>query len=755
MPTFLAPTALFGLALLAIPIIIHLLKPRKMRRTPFSSLRWLQLTQQKLSRRLRWHQVFLFLLRAALIAVLVAAVAKPVFDRSTTGEGNGARAPRERFVVLDVSRSMGYRTGAADAEPPPTPLDAGKRAAAKLLAGGGPDDRTALLTVGSTTKILGPLVRDGERYAPKLSSVVAEPTGTELGSALETIRTLTARSRPEAEIEVYLVTDRARGSLRPEAVEAFVAGSQGRARATIVDASVSQTANGWIADAAYLPAESGSPAAVEVQLRAIGKAQERTIRLVGIAGREDRSRTLTLDPEKPTSVTFELAPDFDPRGKTCELVLDPPDGLPTDDRWYLSFDSGTALEVLIVEGRGRAGGGVAPGFTLRTALEALSTTTKPIRARSRKFNEVEPADFAEVDVVLWADVPQVSDVVLEALIARVQQGLGFGVFLGPDVDVPFYNQRLIDPLRREKCLLPFPLDNIADVPAAAGRSAPLESVAWKHPLFAGLFDPMIGDLGQVRVRSYFQVAKSTVRDVEVLASVAHAPIITQHSVGQGTVITFNTTADDAWSDLPRRKSFIPLLDRLLNQLSGGARQRTFKTGEAIALAVPALAEGESLKVTAPDGATIAATLGATGNRSHLHLPPQSQPGVYHVRREGKPAPDEQAADTTFVVQVDRADSPLAPLDDDALRSMWPAGRCEIVAAAAVGDGATGGETSLLGWAVLLAAILLASEIFVVHRLCPRMNPKSAESIVQRKPIVSSHARGEALEGKLPPLVRNA
>jgi len=235
MLSFLAPAALVGLSLLAIPIVIHLLKPRKMRRTPFSSLRWLQLTQQKLSRRLRWHQVFLFLLRAAFIAVLVAAVAKPVFDR---GSGDGAATPRERFVVLDVSRSMGYRAAskedATESSKRETPLDAGKRAAATLLAGGGADDRTALLTVGSSTKILGPLARDGERYAPKLSSLAAEPIGTDIGTALETIRTLTARSRPEAKVEVYLVTDRAEGSLRPEQVEAFTRELPERVSATIV-----------------------------------------------------------------------------------------------------------------------------------------------------------------------------------------------------------------------------------------------------------------------------------------------------------------------------------------------------------------------------------------------------------------------------------------------------------------------------------------------------------------------------------------
>src|SRR5438552_8606061 len=101
--TLLAPSALIGLSLLAIPIIVHLFKPRKVRRTPFSSLRWLHLSQQKLARRIQWHQLLLFLLRAAFLALLALAAAKPLYSRP------GAAGPIERFVVLDTSRSMRYR----------------------------------------------------------------------------------------------------------------------------------------------------------------------------------------------------------------------------------------------------------------------------------------------------------------------------------------------------------------------------------------------------------------------------------------------------------------------------------------------------------------------------------------------------------------------------------------------------------------------------------------------------------------------
>src|SRR6059058_5495891 len=100
--TFLAPLALLGIVLLAIPVLVHLFKPRKMRQTPFSSLRWLKQTHQRLSRRIQWHQWLLFFLRAGFILLLVLALAKPLIG---LGKGEGLR---DRFLVVDLGRSMAY-----------------------------------------------------------------------------------------------------------------------------------------------------------------------------------------------------------------------------------------------------------------------------------------------------------------------------------------------------------------------------------------------------------------------------------------------------------------------------------------------------------------------------------------------------------------------------------------------------------------------------------------------------------------------
>lgn len=136
----------------------------------------------------------------------------------------------------------------------------------------------------------------------------------------------------------------------------------------------------------------------------------------------------------------------------------------------------------------------------------------------------------------------------------------------------------------------------------------------------------------------------------------------------------------------------------------------------------------------------------------MTLPPLAEPGVYQVRRDGAKNATADVGPTSFVVQVGRGDSPIAPVDADVLASWWKPAQVEIVRADAVRSGMAGSPASLAVWAALLAALLLAVETLVVHRLCPKMNPRVAESIV-RRPIVSSSGRSEAVEVPLTPAAR--
>lgn len=713
---FLAPYALWGLALLSIPIIVHLFRPRKVRQTPFSSLRWLHLTQQRLSRRIKWHQVLLFLLRAAFITLLVLALARPMLQPA------GAGQVTERFIILDVSRSMTYRAGEK-----PSPLERGKHLAADLVMSLQPGDRCALFATGSSTQVLWPLVKDAESRLPLLHAVRAGATDTDLDSALPLVGAMLGQCRSGADIEVFVISDNHQQSWNQGGIAAFTQDLPANVKVRLIDVGIASPQNAWIADARLLAAAEGKRI-IRVQVACVGDAeQERTLRLGGLTGLTEQTRTVELEPGRPARIDFELPAEYDLRGKIAHLSLEPEDGLPSDDHYYLNLDSQAGLNVLVIEGDAASAESLRPGLHLRTALEALATaSSQAIHLTGKTSANVTAKEIAAADVILLADVPDLADTNLSALKERVQAGAGLAIFLGPNVKPAFYNGRLHTPLAPSAGLLAAPLEKID-----TGEPEPLIDVRWSHPLLTGMLDPLLGDLATARFRSFYRFERPVAKSDTVLAWIDQdTPALVERRVGAGTVLLFNTTANDDWTDLPRRKSFVPLVDRVLSYLSGGGVRRTFEVGEVVTLALPGLTATERVTVVSPSGKRLTPTMQQLGERTLLRLDAVTEPGVYQV---------ERAKDSTaFVVQVGKADSVLTPLDAVTLTKWWEPADFAVVNAEALSSDATIARrrVALWPWLVGLAGLMFLAEMFFVHWLCPRVNPSVAASVVHQRGILA-------------------
>src|SRR5262249_8364687 len=153
----------------------------------------------------------------------------------------------ERFIILDVSRSMSYKTTDR-----PSPMELGKQAAADLVTQAGGDDHTAVLLTGSTTQVLMPLSRDAEAALSALRTVQAGSSETDLTSALGSIGPLLAHRRPDAEIELYVISDNQQQSWSQGAIASFLKELPVPPRVHVIDVGVGSPQNGWIADVRQL-----------------------------------------------------------------------------------------------------------------------------------------------------------------------------------------------------------------------------------------------------------------------------------------------------------------------------------------------------------------------------------------------------------------------------------------------------------------------------------------------------------------------
>jgi hypothetical protein len=723
--TLLAPLALAAAALLAIPIIIHLLKPKRVRTMPFSSLRWLRTSQHKMSRRIQWHQVLLFLLRAAFLIALVLALAKPIFSTE------GHHQLTDRFIVLDVSRSMNYEQAGSD-----TPLVRGQKIARALLDQGLPGDRATVLLTGNKTTALGPLAEDPTRYVARLEAAQATLSDTDLSSALAVIRPMLASPRADTKAELVFITDNNQGAWSQGAVATFQDGLKIPTAVRVIDVGPSAPRNAWIAE--VRPIESLGKQYLQARIGASGnEPQERTIRVKHLGGAGDSSQKVTIAPGTFAEVNLPISADHEVEGKTAELVLEPRDALPEDDQYWLNLDEHHGARVLLLETETTQIASLQPGFPLRMALETLGRG-EAVEVTRRTPEAVVASDFKGADLIVLANVAQLTDDRLLALENRVKAGAGLLVFFGSAVKPEFYNNKLYNPARPTESLLPRPLQS-----TATGGLAGLTRIAWTHPLLAPLFDPTFGDFARLRAKTFYRFGEAPPGDQsQVLAWFDDsAPAIIEHGFGAGRVLIFNTTANDEWSDLPRRNSFVPLLDQVLHRLTRGGLTRSFQAGEAVALALPALGANATASVTTPGGRKITPVLQQLDAQTIARLDTTDEAGVYTLRANG----DGGSTELSFIVQAGRGDSNVAKADPEILRAWWGKVPFEVVhpdPSARPEQAVKGGRVLLWPWLFVLGALLLLAEMYFVHRLCPVMNPAVTGSHVAQHGIMAPTSKAE-------------
>jgi hypothetical protein len=717
--TFLAPAALFGTLLLALPVLVHLFRPRKMRQTPFSSLRWLRETQQRLSRRIQWHRWLLFLLRAGFILLLVLALARPLAGWHNAG------TPTDRVIIMDIGRVMAYQAAGM-----PTPLERAKELAASVAVQPQPGDRTALVLAGSRPRLLSPLVTDAAAHLPALQAVQAEAGETNLSAALEVARSMMKASGEGRDVEVVILTANRRRSWRQGAVQEFVKSLSRPPQVRVVDVGPAAPQNAWIAGARVLSPEEADYRLLRVEVGCVGAGrQERSLRLTGVSGLTEDVQKVTLSPGQKARVAFKIPAGL-AGGQVAELRLEPADSLPGDDRFFLPLDPAWALRVLVVESESGPDGRGA-GLYLRAGIQALADSGKDaLKLDNRPARSVSPADFRKADVIFLAGVPALTDAALETLEERVRAGAGLVVFLGPGLKEAFYNGKLYKPLQPSEGLLPAPLKT---GPGSIKRARPglLTGIRWPHPLLAPLRDPLLGDLALCRFSRHVEFASEPGKGDAVLARMDDAaPALIEHPLGSGRVLIWNTTADDSWSDLPRRRSFVPLLDRMLSYISAGGVRGYFTVGEPVTLPLADVRPGEEMTVLAPDGARLAPWIQGQAGRVFLHLDEAAQPGIYRIERGGKTRP-------LFAVNAPHEDSPLTPMDGKTLEQWWLPATLEILTPDAAQERFAAGSSVWPLWPTLifLGCLLLLAETVYVHRLCPRLNPALAESVVPQRGLL--------------------
>lgn len=498
---FLYPV--LGLAALAaaVPIVLHLIRRREVRRLAFPAIRYIRRAEQRQARRLRLRHLALLATRVLLVLTLAAAAAGPLVGRG----GPSDHRPTALAVVVDRSLSSTRILGERRV------LDLHVQSASLSVDLTTPSDRIAVFSATRAERGAVALERSGAREY--LRGIRPAAGVADLGAAIDRARAW-LESIDGRERELHVFTDLQRASLEGRA-RTQPSAQAGDGISVIVQAPELPTqANGTpgIPRPEVAPLTAGRGTRISVPLHWFGSdrpAAPVILRLIVgeevVAASEvgfGEQALLVLPPQESGWVQGRVEIDHH--------------GLAADDRRYFTWLVTSPPSVTILG---------EPGRFVEHALEALESGGR-----------------------LRRDRPDVSEIWLAAGGERILGGLAAGhatVVLPPasPLDLPRLNLRL------EQARIPWRYE-IDERPGslAIGAGGPVEGVT-------GL---------AVRQAYRLTLREAATRDTVLLRLSDRSPwLVSGTTSGGAGYLLLGSPMTPTASDLPVSAAMIPFLDVLL------------------------------------------------------------------------------------------------------------------------------------------------------------------------------------------------
>ena len=615
-PFFTNPALLGGLAAVAVPILIHLLLRSRNTRMRFSTLLFFRQQDPRATQRRKLRNWLLLVIRTLLVVLLVLGFARPYL----VGHDAAAAGQPRRHVILVLDRSASM--AAADREGPRW-ARAGQ-AMRNLLSQLKSDDLASLISCGTRAETLaGPV--PPEHVLTLLKDLQPTQSATELGQGLELASKLVTGAGSGFSNVIYVVSDLQRNSCRdlgsfpvPRAAEVKVLNFGDLLTANTAVTGLELEAQGTAAPAATLSnlSDEDTPPLIFQLL---------------VDGKELKTAMVRLPAGGTTNVELAL-PRLSPGWHSGEARLKVKDALALDDARYRALYVPPPAQVLVAEPRPQAQLFREETFFVVSALDPTFGTTNhgltsfqvektslDAMAAKLALREGKPP----YPVAILPGLKQIPTGLGSSLATFVRAGGGLLMFLGDGVNAIRYSSELGPVLPAQ--------------PAAVASAVDFDWRLWetspRSPVFAPFRRPNSGNLMLAKFTR--RAALSAYDENSVIARFQDGvPLMVVRELGQGKILLVNSSADTAWTDWPKHRTYVPWLHGVMGYLQAGGILSVTNLAPAWVAGAeadvdlgPAL-KNTPLKLQGPDGKEVT---GKTDEAGVWRDCPLATAGVYAVR----------------------------------------------------------------------------------------------------------------------------
>jgi hypothetical protein len=674
--SFLNPLFLLGLAAVAVPVVVHLVRRTRAPRVEFPSLMFVRRIPQRTIRRRRMQNWLLFALRCLAFMLLVFAFVRPYFG---AGQADTNRGQRANVILFDDSFSLRYGNR----------FEQAKQRARAIIDETRGSEPTMVVTFGQNFESQNRFTTDTAQLKAAVDGIKPGSDATDYVQALRGAEGL-FKETAAADRRIVLISDfQATG--RNEAEASYRLPSN--IKLLTIDVGEQNSPNLAVTDVGMEPLIYQAKYEKKLTARVANFSDEEKtgVRVeFQLNDHPEGVREIKIAPRQATTVEFT---GFNlNEGVNRGVIVIDGDNFPFDNRFNFTLRRAAQMKALAIETATR---GRSESFYLRNAM--TTGDNLPFNLEIKTAGSVNPADLGAYRVIILNDAP-VNQALASGLVKFVEGGGGLVIATGPHTEPAAFNQVFQN-------FAPAKLEEAVRLTGARGSDyVVMSEIKTDHPIFEVFKNS--GRLATAHVFGYLRATAS--EGAGVLARFEDgSPALIEATRGGGKLLLFTSTLDASWNDLPLTPIYLPLVRQMTRHLGERDERAWSLVGETFT-AAPAK-DGTPPAVDAPNGERITERKQTSDGELIVAA---REPGFYRLRYTGN---SDFAA-----VNTENKESDLTRLDIEAfVAAMTGANPKEASAAAAQGKLSNEEIESRqrVWWTLLVVALLLfITEAILARRM---------------------------------------
>ena len=602
---FLNPAFVIGgTALIAAPILIHLINRLRYRKVRFAAMEFLLQSQKRNRRRVLIEQLLLLLIRILIVLAIMALISRLILDPSELSLFQGSRS--HHVVIVDDSGSMQDQLGET------TAFEEALEVVRKLVDEGANRPGTQKFTLLLLSQPDQPIFTQQEvdeqfrlELESRLERTKCSHQSLALARGLEGARNVLIEDRASVR-NLHIISDfrtadwEEQQSLGELIAELDTAGVTINLVKTVGKRNQNLGLTKLTGDVQV--ASAGVPVRLTVGVKNYGDQLAKNVSLSLF--QDGQKLPLAVNFEKVeggVEVTQQFDLTFESPGRHRIDVTLPADSLSSDNARFLAVEIAPVNRVLIIEGNpaNDEGDYIVDAMAADPGVTGYSMQLETIDYLRRRPLE----EFQSIFLLNVSSLPPDALAPLESF---AREGGGIAWFLGDEIKPAFYISELY---RDGEGLFPVKLGLISAATRELEADSGPDTIFSVHPIFEvfrGQDNPFTG---LTRVFEYFPVADDWQSDdqkradgVKTIARLADkTPLIFEENFGAGTVVACLSSGGPRWNNWARYPSYVAMMLDLEKYIAKQDRVLERRiVGEPISISLNPVEFLDEVTITAPE-----------------------------------------------------------------------------------------------------------------------------------------------------------